>query len=160
MALAAAGCVAPWGCAPHRSAPIEQPLAFSHATHVTGEELRCKDCHDAETAVRAGFPDIKYCHECHSQPEGDHPDEPKVREYYEAKKQIPWIQVNRNEGHVYFSHRVHVTLAEMECEDCHGDVASLTEPLPRPVPELHSMEACMECHEERGASQECITCHD
>ena len=97
-----------------RPSPVEQPLAFSHVTHVQEEELDCKDCHAAEEAVHAGYPTIGYCHDCHSEPEGEHPDEPKVREYKKLKQEIPWVPVNRNVGHVYFSHRVHVSLAGLE----------------------------------------------
>ena len=150
--LALSGC---WG----ESDPIVQPMEFSHATHVQAEELRCKDCHEAETAVQAGMPPIKFCDDCHKKAAGEHPDEPKVREYRKAKVEIPWVQVNRNVGHVYFSHRVHVALAELECEDCHGDVKEWTVPPPRRNEDLHSMGACISCHETEGASLECAACH-
>ncbi len=139
--------------------PIVQPMEFSHATHVQGEEMRCKDCHDGEGSVHAGFPAIKSCDNCHKKPAGEHPDEPKVREFRKAKLEIPWLPVNQNVGHVYFSHRVHVSLAELECEDCHGDVKEWTVPPPHPAKELHSMGACISCHETEGASLECAACH-
>jgi c(7)-type cytochrome triheme protein len=139
--------------------PIVQPMDFSHATHVTAEEMRCKDCHDGESSVQAGMPPIKSCVDCHKKPAGDHPDEPKVREYRKAKTEIPWVQVNRNAGHVYFSHRVHVALAGLDCKDCHGDVAAWTVPPSHPQEDLHSMDACIDCHESEGASLDCAACH-
>lgn len=142
-----------------RGEPIVQPMDFSHATHVVGEEMRCKDCHEAETAVRAGMPPLESCADCHKKPAGKHPDEPKVREYRKAKLEVPWVQVNRNVGHVYFSHRVHVALAELECKDCHGNVEEWTAPPPHPNPELLSMDACISCHETEEASLECAACH-
>lgn len=142
-----------------RPAPVEQPLAFSHATHVKGEEIRCKDCHEGEDRAQAGFPPVKSCGDCHSEPEGEHPDEPKVREYLKEKREIPWVAVTRNAGHVYFSHRVHVRLAGLGCEDCHGLVEDWTEPPRFPVPNLVSMDACIDCHEEKGATLDCQACH-
>lgn len=140
--------------------PRRQPIAFSHAIHVQGQELECRDCHeDAWTKPYAGFPSTRSCADCHREAEGDHPDEPKVREYAKRQEEIPWVQVNRNPGHVYFSHRAHVTFAEMSCESCHGDVASRDEPITIPTEELHSMDHCMDCHREREASLECMACH-
>jgi hypothetical protein len=140
--------------------PVVQPIAFSHATHVKGEELECVDCHaGARKEVHAGFPDIRECHECHSEAQGKHPEEPKVREYAKQGAQIPWVPVNHNPGHVYFSHRAHVTAARMKCEECHGKVEELVDPPARPRPELHSMAVCVDCHRQREASLECVACH-
>lgn len=140
--------------------PIEQPIAFSHKVHVQGEELECRDCHgDARKSPHAGYPDLRNCYDCHSEAEGDHPDEPRVREFASKGMEIPWVPVNRNAGHVYFSHRAHVIFAEMECAECHGKIEELDEPPSRPRPELHSMEACVDCHRRREASLECAACH-
>lgn len=70
-----------------------------------------------------------------------------------------WIQVTRNPGHVYFSHAAHVSVAEIACETCHGDVSQWREPPREPVAKLTSMSECMSCHRERGASNSCETCH-
>jgi c(7)-type cytochrome triheme protein len=144
-----------------RSAPaVAQPIAFSHRSHVEGEELECTECHvGAEEGVHAGLPGIRECAECHRRAKGEHPDEPAVREYAKKGEQIPFVQINRNAGHVYFSHRVHVKLAGMECQECHGDVVELGDALQVPVAALASMKACMACHQQRGASNECAACH-
>ena len=97
--------------------------------------------------------------DCHKRAKGEHPDEPKLREYAKRGEEIPFAQVNRYPGHVYFSHRVHVKLAGMECEECHGDVANLAEPVSQPIASSASMADCMDCHRERGASNECLACH-
>lgn len=161
LALVVVAALAAWGWAAFRDVPeVVQPLAFSHETHVTGEELDCAECHEgARRKAHAGFPGIGECEDCHNTSQGEHPDEPKVREYAKRGEQIPWVQVNRNEGHVYFSHRVHVTFADMECEQCHREVKDLEEPITTPNPALHSMDACMDCHRREEASLECVACH-
>ncbi len=142
-----------------KTRPIIQPVAFSHATHIVKEELECRDCHEGEETVKAGFASIKECYQCHEEPQGKHPDEEKVIAYGEKGHQIPFIQVNRNVGHVYFSHRAHVRFGEMKCEDCHGDMKTVKTPVSVPTPSLHSMGACIDCHRKRGASLECASCH-
>ena len=141
--------------------PVVQPIAFSHKIHVADEEIPCTDCHvGAETGVHATLPALSRCLLCHMKPQGDPPSErePRVRELASAHVAIRWIQVTRNPGHVYFSHRAHVTLAEMPCSDCHGDVARWERPPTAGNPALMSMDACLRCHRERGASTDCDAC--
>lgn len=118
------------------------------------------DCHlYAAEDVYATIPGLSTCMLCHEEPQGESTEEPKVREYFEREEPIPWVQVNRVEGHVYFSHAVHVKLAEMECAECHGDMTTLDEPLTRTQIADMDMDACMDCHDERGASNDCLVCH-
>lgn len=138
---------------------VKQPLQFSHASH-EAEGLSCLDCHaGADRSPTAGLPAIGGCMLCHEKPRGKHQDEPKVRELAAKGEEIPWVKVNRNAGHVYFSHAAHVTLAAMECRDCHGDMKRREAPVTRPTAELHSMDECMACHEREGASNDCLRCH-
>ncbi|MEN8183679.1 MAG: cytochrome c3 family protein [Myxococcota bacterium] len=139
---------------------VPQPVAFDHALHIEAEQMECVECHHgAEEEVHAGLPDIRECFECHENPKSEHPDEEVIREYARRRVQIPFAPVNRNVGHVYFSHRVHVGLAKMECQECHGDVATLRGPVDVPTPENHSMDSCMDCHRREQASLECAACH-
>lgn len=139
---------------------VEQPLRFSHATHVVGEGLECIDCHgDAEHQPYAGLPDIQYCHDCHKSQQGEHPDEDLVREFARRREQIPFRQASRNVGHVYFSHRMHREAAGLSCDSCHpgydqheGGVSPINL-------SLLSMKVCMDCHAQQGASNECVVCH-
>ena len=154
-----------------RLAP-EQPIPFSHKIHL-GEKLAaelgegklvCTNCHvGAEAKAQAGLPPVRYCLRCHMKPQGEEDDaselERQVRKLAAAKGPFRWIQVNRNPGHVYFSHVAHTVGAKITCFECHGDVRSWAEPPRRPVPKLHSMRACMKCHRQRGASNACMTCH-
>lgn len=136
----------------------DQPMAFSHASHMK-EELTCSGCHKGVAqSDAAGFPRLKGCMLCHKKPTGTHPDEPKVREFSAQKREIPWVRVNGNPGHVFFSHRAHV-IAKIDCEQCHGRVAELTEAVTTRTPALHDMDVCMACHALRGASNDCLECH-
>jgi c(7)-type cytochrome triheme protein len=146
-------------------APVRQPIDFSHAIHVGEQDVPCTDCHvGAETGTHATLPALSRCLLCHMKPqarEGEAPDprEHLVRELAAADEPVRWTQVTRNAGHVYFSHRAHVTLAGISCRDCHGDVATWTTPPTEPEPRLTSMQACLACHREEGAPTSCDTCH-
>lgn len=140
-------------------AEVVQPIAFDHALHAE-QDLGCIDCHaTADRAARASFPKLATCLLCHSEPQGEHPDEPKLREFAERGAEIPWVQVNTSVGHVYFSHAMHVKLGAMECAECHGDMSAQREPVTRSQVAHLSMARCMDCHAERGASNDCLACH-
>ena len=138
--------------------PVQQPMALSHKRHMEAN-MKCVTCHPgAEDQVLAQFPTVVDCMDCHFKARGDHPDEPKVRQYAERKQEIPWLRVDRLPGHVYFSHGVHMTAAKMRCEECHQGILEATKPLA--LPDVHlTMEDCMRCHSERKASNQCKACH-
>ncbi len=138
--------------------PVGQPMALSHQRHMQAD-MKCVTCHPgSEEQAQAQFPTVADCMDCHHKARGTEPDEPKVRWYAEHKLEIPWVRVDRLPGHVYFSHAAHVTLAKMSCESCHQGIGQRTQPLS--LPDVHpTMEECMRCHRERGASNECRTCH-
>ena len=138
---------------------FEQPVGFDHARHHE-EDLGCLDCHStAEKSPYASLPKLATCLVCHAEPLGEHPEEAKVRAHAERGEEIPWIQVNRLPGHVYFSHAVHVKLAAMECAACHGDMSRATEPVHASQIGNLTMRRCMECHADAGASNDCLACH-
>lgn len=167
---------------------VRQPIEFNHAVHAA-EDISCDDCHPkADEGPYATFPSLKQCLLCHKQAqpeegeEGEEPEEPtqpaegeaakdpaaaaryrevarKLAEFDELGEGVPWVQVNRVVGHVYFSHVAHVRFGEMKCEECHGDMATATKPPERSQVEHLSMRRCMDCHDERGASNDCLACH-
>ena len=152
------------GCRPRTAPP--QPIPFDHSIHVRVEldhrKLTCTDCHrGAEDGARAGLPALTFCLRCHMRPQGDPPSEreAEVRRLAAAGGRFRWVQVTRNPGIVYFSHRAHIKLAGLTCTDCHGDVASWRRPPTMPIKKLKSMSACLACHRERGAPTGCVTCH-
>jgi menaquinone reductase, multiheme cytochrome c subunit len=138
---------------------VRQPVGFDHARHAQ-EDLACIDCHKtAESAPYASLPRNATCRLCHEEAKGESVDEARVREYLEKGHEIPWVQVNRLPGHVYFSHAMHVKLGKMECSACHGDMAAATEPVTSSQIDRLTMGRCMDCHFERGASNDCLACH-
>lgn len=160
-----------------RGSAVTQPIAFNHRVHVESG-LDCGFCHEAvESAAHAGIPatdTCMVCHEdttampgdencgrCHDVGEGEHEelsDQAKLQHLAAQGEPIPWRRIYDLPDHVYFSHRRHVTVAGIGCPECHGDVAGLDRPAPRPLVH-HDMDWCMRCHETRGASNDCIHCH-
>lgn len=140
---------------------VIQPMTFSHKKHAEEVESTCIDCHkQVEKQHSATTPLVKDCMECHFEAEGKDPNEPRIRdEYNEHDKEIPWIQVNRLPGHIYFSHAAHVKLGKMECKECHGEVEKMKDPISTPSISKLTMTKCMACHEEKKANNECLTCH-
>jgi len=150
-----------------QSAVPTQPIQFNHSLHMSVEladdsKLTCFDCHPgAERGSHAGLPALTTCLRCHMRPQGDPPSdqEREVRRLFAGGDPFHWTQVTRNPSHIYFSHGAHVTLAKMDCSECHGDVTQWTKPPTQPVAKLRSMAACMGCHRKNGVSNLCGTCH-
>lgn len=152
-----------FGCG--SGAEPEQPMEFSHAVHVGKHVIDCERCHPgAKTAAAAGLPSLSICLSCHMKAQMEEGEEPseleqKVRDIAAKGGPFRWVQVTRNDGHVYFSHRAHTRFAQMECVDCHGKVEEWAEAPTQPTPDLVDMGACMSCHREQDASNECKVCH-
>ena len=126
-----------------------QPIRFSHKLHAA--QAKCQACHASVTKARtAGFPKLADCLDCHegtqSKTAEGQKEEAKLAPYAEAKKEIPWTRVWRLPSHVLFSHRVHVGVAKVGCQVCHGPMESLNQPPAGPLKSL-AMNDCIGCHE-------------
>lgn len=140
-----------------------QPIRFDHQRHMDPAKGKavCTDRHaGAEREVHEGLPSLQSCLLCHMKPQGDPPSD---REHLVRKLAnepgVRFVQVTRNKGHVYFSHRAHVAITKIGCTECHGDVTQWTDAPDRPEVRLTSMNACMQCHRKRDASSSCSVCH-
>jgi hypothetical protein len=72
-------------------------------------------------------------------------------------EEIPWARVYdySPSAHLRFNHAPHIR-AGVTCANCHGDVAQQT--VAERVVDL-TMGYCIDCHQERQASVDCLTCH-
>ena len=138
---------------------LSQPLAFNHRLHIEDMGMECTDCHlYAETGVRATIPNIRVCVDCHEEALTDSPVEARLVELIEAEELIPWRKVYWVPDHVYFSHRRHTAIAGIDCTTCHGAMQQREQPVVRREVPI-TMERCIACHTEAGASNDCLLCH-
>lgn len=142
---------------------VVQPIAFSHQAHVRKHQIKCVQCHvGAESAARATIPNIEVCgqicHRANMPALTNSRAEIELRKYLEAGKRIPWQKVYRVDSHVYFSHAMHTSLAQLSCETCHGNVGDMTKPVQEQTKAI-TMDNCMECHEQHRVSNDCNSCH-
>jgi hypothetical protein len=134
-----------------------QPIPFPHKTHIAKKAV-CADCHEsADKGPIAGIPGVKTCMICHSQIATDKPLIKQVTGYADKGIEIPWQRVYgfTREAHVRFNHAPHIR-ASVDCKTCHGDLAAMT------VAERavnHSMGFCVNCHKQKNAPNDCLTCH-
>jgi Cytochrome c7 and related cytochrome c len=136
----------------------EQPFPFPHKRHIE-KKLKCTDyCHESvDKGPIAGLPSVKICMNCHESIAADKPLIKTVADYQKRGIDIPWQRVYGypQESHVRFNHAPHIR-AKVDCVMCHGDVAQ--QGIAGRNVDLN-MGFCVECHQSRKASNDCLTCH-
>ncbi|HIM50486.1 MAG: cytochrome c family protein [Vicinamibacterales bacterium] len=136
--------------------PAAQPIAFSHAQHVTAVGVDCQFCHAyARRGPVAGIPSVQRCVGCHRVVLNEQPEILKVLEYWENAEPIPWIRVHDLPDYVRFAHKPHIR-AGVDCADCHGQVEKMHAAV---QVESLSMGWCLSCHQERDVTRDCLACH-
>lgn len=139
------------------SGGVRQPIAFNHKIHAEND-LECLDCHPYfKEHASSGRPSLETCMNCHEEPLGESELEKKLIEYIKSEEEIEWQRIYRVPEDVYFSHRRHVVLGNIECSTCHGKIGESSKPPSKSV-EM-TMKECMKCHEEKEADNDCIACH-
>lgn len=132
----------------------EQPIPFSHKLHAGTYEIDCNYCH---TGVRisknANIPSANICMNCHKYVLPESPHIQKIWaavDYQEStgtygpnKQPIEWVRVHNLPDLAYFNHSQHVQVGGLDCENCHGDVASME--IVRQE-KLLTMGWCIDCH--------------
>jgi len=139
-----------------RPTPV-QPIAYTHKVHLANG-MQCTDCHTAvETGPVASIPGVELCMTCHQMIAADKPEIKKIAAYQARGEDIPWQRVYAYSPtvHVKFNHAPHIR-AGVDCAHCHGDMTQQTVAV-RAV-DLN-MGYCVNCHREKQASIDCITCH-
>lgn len=138
----------------------DQPVAYSHETHIQAG-VPCLFCHSGALRSReAGIPAVEKCMGCHAVIAVEAPAVQAVAELAARGEEIAWARVNDQPDFVYFSHPPHLA-AGLNCETCHGQVSEMAEA--RPVNRM-DMGWCLECHldqpEEKVARlTDCLACH-
>ncbi|NIM57993.1 MAG: hypothetical protein GTO16_03490 [Candidatus Aminicenantes bacterium] len=136
---------------------VKQPISFNHKIHAEND-LDCLDCHPYfNEHASSGRPSLETCMSCHEEPQGESLAEKKLLEYIKSGNEIDWQRLYRVPEDVYFSHRRHVVLGQIDCMTCHGNIGESPKPPSEPL--KITMKKCMKCHEEKEASNDCIACH-
>jgi len=139
-----------------RALPV-QPIAYTHKVHLA-KGMQCTDCHTGvDQGPDARIPGVSVCMTCHQVIATDKPEIKKLAAYQARGEDIPWQRVYGfyPSAHVKFNHAPHAR-AGVPCAKCHGDMTRQTVAV-RAVE--HTMGFCIQCHREKKASTDCVTCH-
>ncbi|MCI5065561.1 cytochrome c family protein [bacterium] len=152
----------------------EQPIPFSHVTHVKENQMECQYCHwSVEKSSYAAIPEVETCMGCHRYISGRTEEQQewitKLRTYWDNSGEpygengeksglgapIPWQKVHAMPNYIKFNHKRHVK-AGVSCHACHGQIPEM-----EVVERVSSMKMgwCIDCHRQQGSSIDCATCH-
>jgi hypothetical protein len=133
-----------------------QPVDFSHEFHAGHLKIACLYCHrHPRDSMAAGVPSVHLCVSCHRSVESRTQETDKLMAYWQRQEPIPWVRLQRLPDFVYFTHQMHLN-AGLQCADCHGRVEMMRH---TPRAATYEMGWCLTCHRQRGASDDCWTCH-
>ncbi|MDH5719204.1 MAG: cytochrome c3 family protein [Spirochaetia bacterium] len=119
-------------------------VQFPHLRHK--DEAECVDCHDniTESETTQFAPDIpkqSVCEDCHEN----------------AADYVAVVKMDYYKRTVEFNHKQHVGKQLMSCDNCHRAAYEKNEFENKEI--VPEMEYCFQCHDNKGASQFCVTCH-
>lgn len=134
----------------------EQPIAFNHQIHADKRKIPCEYCHSsARRSIVAGIPSVNTCMGCHKFVATDKEPIKMLAAKAEKNEAMEWTKVHDLPDFVRFTHKRHVA-AGLACQECHGKVEEMgTASQQAPL----QMGWCVSCHEQKGASLQCYTCH-
>lgn len=142
-----------------RSPAVSQPIAFNHRKHTQDLQLSCDFCHQyVASAAHAGLPGRDVCANCHAAPLGESKEAARLSEALSRGDSLQFHKLFRLPSHVNFTHRRHVGIAKLECQVCHGDIAGTERPPARPLVTIR-MAFCLNCHQAKEQSLDCVACH-
>jgi len=147
-----------------------QPIHYSHRIHAGENKIECKYCHSsARVSKHSGIPSLNVCMNCHKQVNEVAEEtataqyskefyDKEIQKLYEAtgwnpdemaytgeKKPVKWVRIHNLPDLAYFNHSQHVSVANIECQKCHGPVEEME------IMYQHSsltMGWCINCHRE------------
>lgn len=150
-----------------------QPIHFSHKIHAGTNEVDCKYCHSsARVSKHSGIPSLNICMNCHKsiyeyngETTAEYSKEfydNEIKKLYDAvgwndaeqkytgeTKPVKWIRIHNLPDLAYFNHSQHVSVAGLECQECHGPVEEME------IVYQHSsltMGWCINCHRETNVN--------
>ncbi|MAI80554.1 MAG: hypothetical protein CL917_16555 [Deltaproteobacteria bacterium] len=149
-----------------------QPIPFSHKHHSGEFGIECQYCHsNTGDSPAAGVPSVELCMGCHAQFPKEYDEIEGIRilkEHWENKEPIEWVQIHRLPEHVQFRHNRHIA-ANVPCQRCHGEVQEMDKLYLVPETEWKygvpanklEMGWCINCHNDNNhqADVDCVTCH-
>jgi len=139
--------------------PTFQPSIYNHSVHTA--KMDCVRCHrGSRDSVKAGIPSQVICAGCHATAPGKEPSAVERSLWSEVLqgKPVAWNRIYRLPESAFFSHRQHATVAEIECENCHGLMKDQTVPPEFPLTPMR-MRECIECHQKEKVTVDCTHCH-
>ena len=153
-----------------------QPIHFSHRIHAGDNGVDCKYCHSsARVSKTSGVPSLNVCMNCHkviSEVAPETATEDFSKEFYDKEiaklynavgwdattqsytgeeQPVKWVRVHNLPDFAYYNHSQHVTVAGIECQQCHGPVQEM-EVLYQFAP--LTMGWCINCHRETNVNLE------
>lgn len=143
-----------------------QPIFYRHDVHAGQYRMDCRYCHfAAEVSSSPGLPTVSQCMGCHIIAGTANPEVQKLREYWNERRPIEWVEIHTMSPFVRFPHSRHVVsdsasfgeLSVVEkCETCHGPI--------REMPQVYQYSSlkmgwCITCHEKEQVSTDCTVCH-
>jgi hypothetical protein len=140
-----------------RPTDVAQPFPFSHQVHLS-KGAQCTDCHTTvDQSPRATIPGVNTCMVCHTQIATDRPLIQQMAAMHGKGLDFNWNRVYNYfpESHVRFEHAPHVR-AKVECSTCHGN--QVEQSVARRAVDM-DMGFCVNCHKQKQASNDCLTCH-
>jgi len=163
------GWKAMWNTGVHQGYQPEQPIKYSHQLHAGTLKIDCQYCHTgAYKSKNATIPSLNVCMNCHNYVQatdkynGEISPEimkiykaldynPDTKEYGPNQKPIQWVRIHNLPDFAYFNHSQHVSVAGIECQQCHGPIQTMEEvyqysPL--------TMKWCINCHREHDVNTE------
>lgn len=153
-----------------------QPINFSHKIHAGDNQIDCNYCHSsARHSKTAGVPSVNVCMNCHDMiKKGTETGETEINKIYEAFENntpIEWVRVHQLPDLSYFNHSQHVSVAGLECQQCHGNMEEKTLGQVATMDELNNQEFneedsiifkhptltmgwCIDCHRQKTVNME------
>ena len=152
-----------------------QPIHYSHRIHAGNNKIDCKYCHSsARVSKNAGIPSLNVCMNCHkniaevsdttSTVDGHTKAfyDGEIKKLYDAvgwdgskytgkTKPVKWVRIHNLPDFAYFNHSQHVTVAGIECQQCHGPVQ--TYEVQKQFAPL-TMGWCIDCHRKTEVKME------